>query len=87
MFLGTEFQANTYTSNEQSEPAVAALAGGGFVTVWNSRNQDGSYLGAFGQRFDASGGFVGTEFQVNTYTSELVRSIRSPPDSPTAASW
>ena len=66
--LGTEFQVNTYTTNNQSYPAVASDAAGDFVVVWQS-DQDGSGRGIFGQRFDSAGAPLGTEFQVNTYTT------------------
>ncbi len=66
--LGTEFQVNTYTTGNQYAPAVALDAAGNFVVVWHSL-QDGSGSGVFGQRFDSSGTPVGTEFQVNTYTT------------------
>jgi hypothetical protein len=68
---GTEFRVNTYTTAFQRKPAVTMDAGGNFVVVWESSFQDdpgGSY-GIFGQRFDASGLPRGTEFQVNTYTT------------------
>lgn len=64
--LTTEIQVNTFRTYEQSQPAVAALGDGGFVVVWQSMLQDLSYWGVFGQRFDANGSQVGTEFQVNT---------------------
>jgi len=64
---GTETQVNSTTSSNQDDPAVASLSGGGYVVVWESYNQDGSYDGVFGQRFDANGNTVGGEFQVNTY--------------------
>src|SRR5262245_36967557 len=73
---GTEFQVNTYTTGLQRAPAVAAVQNGGFVVVWESGSryyqtgQDGSRVGVFGQRLDASGTRVGGEFQVNTYTTE-----------------
>jgi len=66
--VGTEFQINTFTPNSQDLSAVAASKAGGFVVVWESNLQDGSALGIFGQRFDASGVRVGTEFQANTFT-------------------
>jgi hypothetical protein len=65
---GDERRVNTFTAGEQAESHVAALADGGYVVVWRSVNQDdlnGSY-GVFGQRFDASGTPVDSEFQVNT---------------------
>jgi len=66
---GTEFQVNTYTTNYQFGPAMAADGSGNFVVVWDGRNQDGSFDGAFGQRFNSVGAFVGSEFQVNSYTT------------------
>jgi hypothetical protein len=67
--LGAEFMANTYTAYWQSSPSVAVDPGGGFVVVWYSYRQDGSHHGIFGQRFDAAGNRIGTEFQVNSHTT------------------
>jgi hypothetical protein len=66
--VGTEFQVNTYTDNSQENPSVTAL-NDGFVVTWLSYGQDGSGYGVYGQLYDGNGGRVGTEFQVNTYTS------------------
>ena len=49
--LGPEFRVNTYTTNAQSNPSVAADSSGNFVVVWNSYTQDGSFFGVFGQRY------------------------------------
>ena len=49
--LGPEFRVNSYTTNDQRWPAVAADAAGNFVAVWNSYSQDGGLDGVFGQRF------------------------------------
>ena len=68
--VGSEFQANTYTNTDQDDPRVAVLADGGFVIVWEGATQDGDGNGVFGQRFDASGNKVGSEFQVNTHTAD-----------------
>src|SRR4029434_4310587 len=67
--LGTEFQVNSYTTEQQSDPVIAVAPDGNFVVVWSSYGQDGSHFGVFGQRFASSGSSVGTEFQVNTYTT------------------
>lgn len=67
--LGEEFQVNTYTTDCQRSPAVAADASANFVVVWTSCGQDGSLAGIFGQRYDAAGKPAGKEFQVNTYTT------------------
>jgi hypothetical protein len=67
---GVEFQVNTYTTDRQYVPAVAMDAGGNFVVVWQSLTQDGNNYGIFGQRYDATGLRRGTEFRVNTYTTD-----------------
>ena len=73
MPIGAEFQVNTYTTDSQRWPRVAAEPTGGFVVVWQSvsysAGQDGDKSGVFGQRFDAAGTPVGGEFQVNSYTT------------------
>lgn len=66
---GSEFQVNTYTTSQQSSPAVASDAAGDFVVAWDSSGQDGNGLGIFAQRYDASGARRGFEFRVNTTTS------------------
>jgi hypothetical protein len=63
---GPERVVNTYTTNFQAHPSVAALPGGGFVVAWASYTQDGSGYGIYAQRFDAEGERLGAEFQVNT---------------------
>jgi hypothetical protein len=67
--VGSEFQVNTYTTSAQYRPAVAADSDGDFVVVWGSYGQDGSVRGIFGQRYTSAGAAVGSEFQVNTYTT------------------
>jgi len=67
--VGSEFQVNTYTSNHQSVPSVAMDSNGNFVIAWSSLYQDGSDRGVYAQRYDSSGNPVGSEFQVNTYTT------------------
>ncbi|SFE19455.1 DUF4347 domain-containing protein [Nitrosomonas sp. Nm166] len=66
---GSEFQVNTHTANTQGDPAIAALANGGFVVSWESSGQDGSSLGIYAQRYDANGVAQGSEFQINTHTA------------------
>ncbi|MEM7588663.1 MAG: Ig-like domain-containing protein [Myxococcota bacterium] len=65
--VGSEFRVNTYVTNDQQKPAVAALSNNGFVVVWESYLQDSSLAGVYGQRYDANGNAVGSEFQVNTH--------------------
>ncbi len=67
--VGIEFVVNTYTTGDQSDPAIAVDASGDFVVVWTSDAQDGGANGVFGQRYDATGVLAGGEFQVNTHTT------------------
>jgi hypothetical protein len=72
--VGPEFRVNSYTTNTQGYPSVAAVPSGGFVVVWQSAYQDGSNYGVFGQRYDGSGAALGAEFRVNAYTTGHQRS-------------
>jgi hypothetical protein len=67
---GGEFGVSTYTTDDQSFPAVAMGVGGTFAVVWSSNAQDGSSQGVFGQRYDTGGAPLGSEFRVNTYTTD-----------------
>jgi hypothetical protein len=67
---GGEFRINSYAVGYQNHASVASGAAGNFVVVWRSwHDQDGSYDGVFGQRYDAAGQPQGGEFRVNTYTT------------------
>ena len=67
--LGAEFQVNSYTTGAQRSAAVAMNAAGNFVITWQSNLQDGNGYGIYAQRFDAAGSVQGTEFKVNSYTT------------------
>ena len=66
--IGVEFQVNTHTNLTQEDSAVAMNHSGAFVVVWDSKDQDGSGSGIYGQRYNKLGTPVGSEFQVNTVT-------------------
>jgi hypothetical protein len=66
--LGAQFQVNTETTSSQREASVAMDGQGNFVVVW--RSPDGDSWGIHGQRFDSDRDPVGTEFEVNTYTTD-----------------
>ena len=66
---GNDVRVNTFTASNQIQPAVTALASGGFVVTWQSEGQDGDGLGIYGQRYAADGTPLGSEFRVNTYTT------------------
>lgn len=61
------------TIGRHGAPSVACAADGAFVVVWQSHGQDGDDYGIIGQRFDSSGGQRGTEFIVNTYSTDSQR--------------
>ena len=67
--VGPEFRVNTYTTDYQRSGSVAGDSSGNFVVIWESRSQDGSTWGIFGQRYAASGVPLGSEFRVNSYTT------------------
>jgi hypothetical protein len=71
--VGAEFKANTYTTNAQQNPSVAIDSDGDFVVAWQSFGQDGSNYGIYAQRYNSSGTAQGSEFRVNTYTTNSQR--------------
>jgi hypothetical protein len=85
---GAEFQVNTYTTDSQVTPTVTVWPQG-FVVAWASFGQDGSSYGIFGQRFDAAGARVGSEFQVNIFTANQQRlpSVASSPQGDFVVVW
>ncbi len=66
--IGPEFMVNTYTYFWQSGPAVSSI-GTNYMVTWHDNIQDGDGPGIFAQRFDTNGTKLGSEFQVNTYTT------------------
>ena len=67
--LGPEFRVNTFTTGNQTAPAVASDFVGNFIVLWQSEAQDGSGLGVFGQRYAAAGTVLGSEFRINSFTT------------------
>lgn len=63
---GSEFRVNEFTANNQRSPAVAALAGGGFVVVWVSELERGpTTIDIYAKLYSSSGVATGSEFPVN----------------------
>ena len=69
--FASEFQVNTYTSSSQGYPAVVAEPNGNFVVVWQSGGSasDTSGYSVSAQRFLSDGSVVGSELEVNSYTT------------------
>jgi YVTN family beta-propeller protein len=88
--MGGEFQANTYTTGWQRDPAVShSPQDGSFVVVWWSEAQDGSGAGVFGQRFENTGNRLGPEFRVNAFTTgdQLAPKVAHATDGSFAVAW
>jgi hypothetical protein len=68
-----EFRVNTYTFADQTFPDVAMDSQGSFTVAWQSERQDdpgsASGWGVFARQFTKSGRPAGSEFAVNTYTT------------------
>jgi hypothetical protein len=73
--VGTDVAVNTYTTAIQADAAVSGTPDGGFVVSWSSFDaigtdyQDGSGIGVFGRRFEATVAPASTEFGVNVHTT------------------
>ncbi|MFC1849161.1 hypothetical protein ACFL27_03030 [candidate division CSSED10-310 bacterium] len=75
-FQGSQFQINTYTTDDQHWPAVSIDSEGDFVVVWKSYGSnygDTNFYSIQGQRFASDGSFMGSQFQINTYTTSNQR--------------
>jgi hypothetical protein len=85
----SEFRVNSFTTYTQRRPDVAYAPNGNFMVVWESAGQDGSHYGIFGRRFDATGGALGAEFQVNAHTSNAQTrpAVAAAPDGGFVVSW
>jgi len=70
--IADEFLINTLTTSYQGSPAVAYQPGGDFVVVWNSTFSAGTDSDGYSiqmRRVDPDSLPVGSDFQVNTYTT------------------
>ena len=67
---GSETQGNSTTTGAQQHPKVAFDSLGNYVLVWESFGEDGDDYGIFAQRFLPDGSTVGSQFQVNTTTTD-----------------
>jgi Ca2+-binding RTX toxin-like protein len=61
---------NITTANNQDTPAVARLAGGGWVVTWQSFGQDGDVEGIYQRVFTSTGSEMLGETRVNTTTKD-----------------
>ncbi|WP_394893068.1 hypothetical protein ACG873_16355 [Mesorhizobium sp. AaZ16] len=67
IICSTETRVNSHTVDHQFGPQITALAGGGWVVVWESRDYDTSRYDVFQQAYNADGSVRGGEVRVNSY--------------------
>jgi hypothetical protein len=67
--IGTQVRANTSTSFSQAEAGIGMDAAGNFVIVWNDYISGSSTATIRGQRYNADGAPLGSEFLAVTSTS------------------
>ncbi len=67
--LGSEFQVNAFTTDQQDDSRVVCHDSGAFVVVWESAGQDGDGNGVFGRVFGSSGTPQTGEFRLNNHTT------------------
>ncbi|MGV3526475.1 MAG: hypothetical protein ACO1RX_19815 [Candidatus Sericytochromatia bacterium] len=70
---GAEFRVNSEVVNYQGDPAIAINDSGDFVVVWESAGQEGDAIfnaNVYGQRYNSLGVAQGSEFRVNTSTTD-----------------
>ena len=66
--LSSKVLVNSTTDRDQSAPNIAVDAAGNHLVVWQSKGQDGSGFGVYGQWLDYAGTKMGLEFRINTTT-------------------
>ena len=75
--LGLEFQVNTVTTGAQQAARIAASRGtGAFLVVWESTSSEGTDTDSFSiqaRRLTSDGAPIGSDLQVNTYTTGIAR--------------
>ncbi len=63
--VGSEFQINQTSTNDQYWASVAMADNGNFTVTWTSVNQDGPSPSIYARQFNADGTPAGNEFRVN----------------------
>jgi Ca2+-binding RTX toxin-like protein len=67
--VGSETRVNSYTTGGQIFSTTTGLVDGGWVVTWCGEGPGDSPYGIFQQRYAADGDAVGSETQVNSYTT------------------
>lgn len=67
--IASEVLVNTITDDQQSSPSIAFDSEGNLVVAWQSRHQDSSDWGVYGQWFASDGSRIGEETLLSTTTA------------------
>jgi hypothetical protein len=63
--VGDDFKINTFSYDRQWRPSITTLTDEGFLVAWESRGQDGSGEGVYGQRFNGDAVPEGSELRIS----------------------
>ena len=87
--ISDEIRVNANTDDHQTSPSMAVDEEGNLAVVWQSRHEDGSDWGVFGQWYTADGTPVGTTVRLNTTTtaSQSKPTITADPTGGFVAAW
>jgi Ca2+-binding RTX toxin-like protein len=73
--IGSETQVNTTTTDAQTDPSAAGLAGGGYVVGWKTQGWNTNFTvfrqSVVFQRYDAAGNKIGGEVSVDSVDTSI----------------
>jgi hypothetical protein len=72
--VGSEFQVSQgggYTPSYDYNVDVSSAANGGFVVVWNRQKETEDRVSIWGRVYASDGSAIGSEFKINTYTTDV----------------
>jgi hypothetical protein len=86
---GPEFLVNDGAVRTRERPDIAGDPDHGYVVVWQAIGQDGSDIGIVGRRLDATATPVGSEFVINSVTTDFqwLPSVARAPSGGFVAVW
>jgi hypothetical protein len=86
---GEKFLVSKNPENFPRDPAVALVAGGSFVIIWEETDRDGDGGGIFGRVFAAAGTPLSDDLQINTTSAgwQYQPAIAAAPQGPVVVVW
>jgi len=82
-------RANSFTMSSQGHAALARVADGSHVVVWDSRKQQDGYYGVYGRVVSADGEVLAPETQlnVNVENAQMLPAVAAAPDGSVWVAW